>query len=248
MYFNQQFHQYYDSNRIETLEFADQTVLTLANLDIETRGTSGNDSISGIEAGAGINDTIYGYDGSDFLSGGSGNDLLVGGAGYDYLYGDDGIDTIAYTSSSSGINVNLATYTVSNDGNGSSDSLWSIENIIGSNYADSFIGSNVANSYYGGGGADAFVFKGETAFNAVDTIEDFSEAQGDFIDISDVLSDFGYVHGTHVLEDWLSITDNGTDSFVAVDQDGAGNAYTSFAQIIKVENVSDIDNGNIVVV
>jgi Ca2+-binding RTX toxin-like protein len=83
--------------QIETLELADTTTLTLTSHVIETRGTSGNDSASGIEYGASPNDIMYGYGGNDTLQGAGGNDYLDGGSGNDSLDGGAGDDVFAYS-------------------------------------------------------------------------------------------------------------------------------------------------------
>jgi len=61
---------------------------------------------------------------------------LEGGVGADALYGDDGVDTVQYTGSDAGVTVNLASGTGSG-GDAEGDSLFSIENIIGSASSDS---------------------------------------------------------------------------------------------------------------
>ena len=105
-------------------------------------GTSGADVLSG---GAG-NDTLMGGAGNDTLSGNSGNDVLNGG---------DGNDTASYSTASGGVTVNLALTAAQfiSVGEGS-DTLKSIENVIGSNYADTLLGSSTANVILGGAGND----------------------------------------------------------------------------------------------
>jgi len=83
------------SNALETLSFADGTIINLLGIEIEARGTEGNDQIEGVSVGdLSPNDTIYGYGGNDQLIGEDGDDVLDGGAGEDYLYGGDGNDTL----------------------------------------------------------------------------------------------------------------------------------------------------------
>ena len=115
-------------------------------------GGAGNDSLDG---GAG-NDTLIGGDGSDTLIGGAGDDYIEGGASYDYIDGGDGFDIASYANSNAGINVNLATRAITG-GHATSDTLISIEGIVGSRYNDTFIGS-AGNDYFEGGlGNDSFV-------------------------------------------------------------------------------------------
>ena len=101
------------------------------------------------------NDTLDGGAGNDQLFGEGGNDTLIGGSGSNTLDGGSGIDTASYATSTAGV---IATLTGIN-GNGialgaGSDTLVSIENIIGSNFADQIGGSAIANVIDGGGGND----------------------------------------------------------------------------------------------
>ncbi|EFK95621.1 calcium-binding protein, partial [sediment metagenome] len=95
-------------------------------------GLEGNDSLSGL----GGDDTLRGGDGNDTLRGGDGTDWLIGGAGTDVLDGGNGNDVIFYEESASGVNVNLATGQVLDDGYGSTDTLIGIENLHGSYHGD----------------------------------------------------------------------------------------------------------------
>ena len=91
-------HHFYGTgspNSLETLLFADGTSIDLPNIEIEARGTEGNDQIQGVSIGdLSPNDTIYGYGGIDNLAGEDGDDFLDGGAGGDWLHGGDGNDTL----------------------------------------------------------------------------------------------------------------------------------------------------------
>jgi Ca2+-binding RTX toxin-like protein/subtilisin-like proprotein convertase family protein len=113
-------------------------------------GSAFDDTITGSYArnlilGGGGNDSIFGADGNDILSGGAGNDTLFGG---------DGQDVASYvgTSAVSGVNVNLAAGIAT--GGAGNDMLMSIEDIYGSDFADTLTGSVAANYIVGGPGAD----------------------------------------------------------------------------------------------
>jgi Ca2+-binding RTX toxin-like protein len=108
-------------------------------------GGAGNDQLAG---GAG-EDALYGGDGDDTLYGDAGNDLLVGGAGADVIYGGAGFDTASYETATEGVTVDLAAGTAS-DG----DTLYSIEDIIGSSFADTLYGDAYSNIIDGGMGDD----------------------------------------------------------------------------------------------
>ena len=91
--FNRQFDNV--SSQLDTLQFADGTTVQLSSIEIDSHGTEGNDSISGIETGdLSTDDVMFGHGGNDTLSGNSGNDILYGGTGNDYLSGNQGNDTL----------------------------------------------------------------------------------------------------------------------------------------------------------
>jgi Ca2+-binding RTX toxin-like protein len=151
-------------------------------------GVNGDDTVEGTEAsdtlyGYGGNDTLIGFGGNDTLIGGDGddnqiggdrNDRLIGGVGNDILDGGAGGDRAIYTDATGGITVALAAGTVSGAGIGT-DTLLSVENITGSDYADSYnatgfgptnvanVGSSGAiNGFEGMGGDDTIVGNGTT--------------------------------------------------------------------------------------
>lgn len=87
---------------IETLEFADSSTFDLTAYR-NVYGTSGDETLVGLDRalmqddylyGQGGNDTLQGGAGNDMLDGGSDNDVLEGGAGNDRLYGQSGQDTL----------------------------------------------------------------------------------------------------------------------------------------------------------
>jgi Ca2+-binding RTX toxin-like protein len=121
-------------------------------------GGRGNDSLSGL----GGRDTLIGWEGSDLIRGGSGadvirggtgNDVIDGGTGADKMNGESGIDTLSYLYSIGGVTINLATNTASG-GDAAGDTFSKVENIIGSELADTLAGNSVANQIEGSGGAD----------------------------------------------------------------------------------------------
>jgi len=109
-------------------------------------------------------DQIDGGDGNDTLNGGDGNDLLGGNTGADALIGGAGIDTATYTESAAGVNVNL-TAGVGIGGSAAGDTLTGIENLTGSNLADTLIGNSLANTLNGFAGND--LLRGNTGADAL---------------------------------------------------------------------------------
>jgi Ca2+-binding RTX toxin-like protein len=113
--------------------------------------TSGVDQIEG-RAGR---DTIAAGGGNDTLLGGKGRDFLDGGFGFDVINGGAGRDTTTYAFFAGPIEANLQTGVVAFPGNSLlTDTLISIENIIGTNAADLITGSSLRNTINGSGGGD----------------------------------------------------------------------------------------------
>ncbi|WP_309087228.1 type I secretion C-terminal target domain-containing protein [Phenylobacterium sp.] len=112
-------------------------------------GGDGDDLLAG-QAGA---DVLRGEVGNDTLSGGTENDLLIGGAGNDSLDGGLGIDTASYADAGAAVTANLATGQVTVAGLGT-DTLTSIEGLIGSSDHDALTGDGNTNVLEGGAGND----------------------------------------------------------------------------------------------
>lgn len=114
---------------------------------------TGNDGANLLMGGGG-QDTLKGGGGADTLSGDQGNDQLKGGGGADTLNGGEGIDEANYSSSGSGVIVNLLTDRAYG-GDAEGDNLNSIENLSGSAHRDFLYGDNGANVIRGLDGDDA---------------------------------------------------------------------------------------------
>lgn len=126
--------------------------------DANIQGGEGFDEIYGGEG----NDTLEGGDGSDVLEGAGGNDMLLGGGGNDYLSGGAGtnvldggadLDTVDYASATSSLTIDLVAQQAF--GEDVDDTLISIEQIFGSQFADTVIGSSTGDIISGNGGDDA---------------------------------------------------------------------------------------------
>lgn len=87
-----------------------------------------------------LDNALYGKVGADTLNGMAGDDKLSGGMGADRLDGGDGRDQVDY-SKSQAVTVNLAT-NVNRGGEAEGDSLFGIEIVVGSSYADTITGSD----------------------------------------------------------------------------------------------------------
>ncbi len=165
-------------------------------------GSAFGDTLKG-DAAANV---LLGADGSDSLKGMEGDDLLGGGAGDDTLTGGAGIDTASYFDARSGVAVDLGLTVAQDTGGAGNDKLSGIENLVGSRFGDRLLGSSHANQLdggagddvlvggrgadilVGGDGADLFTFGAlvETKVTAPDRIVDFSAAEHDRIDLSQI--------------------------------------------------------------
>ena len=105
----------------------------------------GNSHDNVLTGGRGVND-MFGRDGNDILIGNADNDRMDGGAG---------IDAASYSRSAHGVQVDLTQQSVLQDtGGAGQDILISIENLTGSNFADTLLGDDTTNTLLGGLGDD----------------------------------------------------------------------------------------------
>lgn len=118
-------------------------------------GQAQGDILDGFEGviGSEFDDSIIGDAEANYIFGGQGNDTLEGGIGGDTLNGGAGIDTVSYQSSGSGVTVDLS-LELASDGDAEGDVIEQVENLIGSDYADSLVGTWGANFLQGGAGDD----------------------------------------------------------------------------------------------
>ncbi len=123
------------------------------------------DTLSGIErvGGSDFADTLNGDalanylgggNGSDIINGRDGNDTLVGGLGSDTMDGGAGIDAVSYElSGTTAVLIDLST-NIGRHGT-DIDRFLNIENVIGTDFADTLNGNVGANDLRGGVGNDA---------------------------------------------------------------------------------------------
>ena len=113
----------------------------------------GRDTISEIETvvGTTFGDTITGDGAANLLLGDAGDDTLDGGGGADDIRGEAGTDTVSYAKAAGSVNVDLA---LGRSLGAENDKLETIENAIGSPFADTLTGTALPNRLVGGAGAD----------------------------------------------------------------------------------------------
>lgn len=225
--------------------------LTAGKGDDLLEGGSGNDHL---DAGTG-NDTLYGGAGNDKLLGGSGNDMLFGGAGNDHIDGGSGVDTVSYADASKGVKVDIHKKTVSG---GDKDTLKSVENAIGSDFADTLSGNRLDNALYGGNGDDTLRGRtGNDLLSGGEGADRFLWLASDIDGSTDQVVDF--VLGEDKLEfrlpseiasqevsDWLSyqIEDGDTQLYIDLDNDGDFSNASMFAELQGV-TINSLDDLNI---
>lgn len=139
------------------------------------------------------------------------DNVIYGYGGADYLYGKDGNDTL-----------------YGGDGD---------DRLYGDDDNDILYGGDGIDLLWGDDGADTFAFESATAFNFSDNIQDFDLAEGDMLDVSDLLS--GYDPMTDAITDFVQITDNGTHSYLAVDADGGADNFVQVAAIFNETGLTD---------
>ncbi|AMR81813.1 Ig-like domain-containing protein [Cupriavidus nantongensis] len=162
------------------------------------------------------NDRLYGYGGDDTINAGAGNDLVRGGAGNDILNGEAGNDVI--------------------------------------------IGGAGNDTMSGGAGTDVFLWEARgtdgTGGNGTDMITDFTvgtapgQAGNDVLDVSALL-DYAadangpahYQNGVATIDagdnigQYLSATQQGADTVITIDRDGAGTDYSA-QTLVTLNNVT----------
>jgi Ca2+-binding RTX toxin-like protein len=144
----------------------------------------GGDDTDYIDGGEG-RDSLYGDNGDDWLTGGNDNDYVVGGQGNDFVFGDAGDDTL----------VGAEGQDILNGGTG----------------RDILAGGLGRDTMTGGADTDTFLFSASDIITQAhptvgiktvqtvekDTITDFNAAQGDRIDLMQLLDNLtGFAGGT----------------------------------------------------
>lgn len=156
-------------------------------------------------------ETLTGSSGHDTILAKAGNDVANGAGGDDDIHGGLGADTLS--------------------GGDGADLLH------GGDDNDILSGQDGEDFMFGGNGADTFVFENANAWNNIDFIQDFSTAQGDKIDLRNILS--SYHPGTDNLTDFVKMEDGSNNTILSVDRDGTGTAF-DWVRIASLDGITGL--------
>lgn len=165
--------------------------------DLEAMFVSGAATVTGTSD----NDSLFGDLAEQTFDGLEGDDFFDGGAGADEFLGGDGWDTVGYRRATSGVTVDL-TGTLTNTGDAAGDTFDSIDQIVGSNFAD--IITVVDQNVYSGSGNDTVVATGAYGHDLEGEDGDDNLTGGDASD---------YIDGGRGND---TILGNGGDDFIAL--------------------------------
>lgn len=195
-------------------------------------GTSGADDITGTDA----DDVIAGQQGGDTIDGGAGNDTIYGGGGWDELRGGDGDDVLRGNRGNDLVKGGDGDDEI--HGGSGSDELW------GNDGDDVIYAGKGGDWIKGGAGADTYVFSN---VDGVDTIADFSQPDGDIIDLTAVLDDATGLTGDVVVDSFVQFKQDGDDTQVYIDLDGYdGSDGAQHMLTLLDQDASDLSSSDLV--
>ncbi len=219
-----------EQNNVETLLFGDGFRGNLPSWATWLFAGAGGGALNG----SGINDTIVGRGGVDTINGGSGQDSIHGGAGGDTIRGGGSSDKIY--------------------GGEGDDILYgdtATDRLYGGNGLDRLEGGAGNDTLTGGAAADTFVFTAAGMDGTSDMVEDFSLAQGDRLDIQNILPAFD--PNTQAITDFLQMTTVGANTVMKIDVDGTANGV-NWVQVAVLGNATGltdeqalVNNGTVIV-
>ncbi|NRR32917.1 DUF4347 domain-containing protein, partial [Oxalobacteraceae bacterium] len=225
-------------------------------------GSTGADTLSGGH----FNDTIAGGAGADVLHGLSGNDSLLGGADDDQLYGDSGADLLdggagndsffsAFDEGSDTLiggdgNDFVQIWWGSTVGTATRDAALVVDGGAGDDTVSVYLAAATGSvSATGGAGRDTYSFYGADGASLL-YVKDFVAGKGgDQIDLSDLLDDSDSIWPRTGLPGYsgdnpflsavgvFRLVQDGADTLLQYDRDGAGGSASAFATIAVLVKV-----------
>ena len=148
---------------------------------------------------------IFGTNGNDNLPGTAGADLFIGSGGNDFLDGRGGNDTVSYANWSGPVTVTLGMNGANGSANkyivqwifgqpytwyNSTDTLRSIENVVGSRFSDTITGNELDNVLTGLGGGDTL-----NGGDGIDTVDYSASDAGVTANLSASFGQGGHAEG-----------------------------------------------------
>jgi Ca2+-binding RTX toxin-like protein len=153
--------KFLDDGISEVLALATSLDASTSTVDTGIAGTTGNDTLQG---GSG-NDFLLGNSGDDLLEGNAGDDIFFGGSGNNTFHGGTGTDEIYFfdPNNTQGAVIDIGSGSGTN-GFGGSAVFSDIEDLRGTDFADTFIGNSSVNTIDGEGGNDTLTGGGGADF------------------------------------------------------------------------------------
>ncbi len=123
------------------------------------------------------------------------------------------------------------------------------DTLIGTDVDEIITGFQGGDNLTGGGGSDIFTYT--SIRDAGDTIADFTIADADQIDLSQLFTSLGIstTYASAISDGYLSFTAVGSDSLIRIDPDGtaAAGRATPFAIVTGVSNANLDNSSNFVI-
>ncbi|KLN59811.1 hypothetical protein WH96_15615 [Kiloniella spongiae] len=170
----------------------------------------------------------------DRLSGNDGDDFGDGGVTFTVTWSDGTTSTGVYdrlgrSDNSEGEAISTAVVPADDNlyGNGGDDFL------DGRAGNDLLVGGTGSDILTGGTGADTFLFFGQNVGTDVDTITDYDKAEGDILDISDLIA---FDDNTDVVANFVRATDTGSTTSLEISNDGV-----TYTEVAVMENIDATD-------
>ncbi|MXZ90522.1 MAG: hypothetical protein F4Z05_03500, partial [Chloroflexi bacterium] len=205
---------------------SDAGVTVALGTGVHYRGNSLEDTLVSIE-------NVIGSDYRDILNGDAEDNVFRGGASADEIRGWEGSDWVDYSGSPQGVTVDLSINTQSG-AHAEGDYVTGVENISGSDHADTLTGDAGDNILRGGAGADTMDGGGGT-----DTADYSASPEGVDADLQKSPSSGGVNHGGHAAGDTFENIENLRGS----DHDDAYLGGTDDANVIWGGGGNDELNG-----
>ena len=194
---------------------------------------AGNDTDGGNLFGEDGNDILTGSSGSDYMIGGNGNDTLDGGSGNDSLYGDLGSDILHGGDGNDTL--------VDSDGSGQV-----ANNSLNAGAGDDTIivyqyNVNSVTTVTGGSGRDTYLLQSSGSIGQL-LVSDFAPgATGDILSINELLLNSSGYSGGNPFDPalgYLRLVQQGADTLLQWDRDGAGVATNGWQTVITLQNTN----------